>query len=102
MIMRTITAKYLSLLLLLGPVVSEDVTELAQSDLVTEAPGSNLLSVEEDTKLVGLEDLENIVDIKLSEIYWTPGNIKNENDWLQLERELMEDIIEIFSVFEQN
>ena len=84
MIMRTISAKCLSLillLLLLGPVVSEDVSDLAQSDLATEAPASNLLSVEEDERMSAEEDLENIEDINLSEIYLSstpPGNIENE------------------------
>ena len=81
--MRTISAKCLSLilLLLLGPVVSEDVSDLAQSDLATEAPASNLLSVEEDERMSAEEDLENIEDINLSEIYLSarpPGNIENE------------------------
>ena len=81
MIMRTISAKCLSLILLLGSVVSEDVSDLAQSDLATEAPASNLLSVEEDERMSAEEDLENIEDINLSEIYLSstpPGNIENE------------------------
>ena len=58
----------LSLTLLLGPVSSQDVSDLTQSqpDQASQAP------VEENIK--------QIVDIKISEIYLgTPGNIENEN-----------------------
>ena len=63
--MRKFSFKYLYLSLLLRLVISEGVSDLTQSQL----PGTNLISVEECNKLVIEENIKQIVDLRIPEIY---------------------------------
>ena len=71
--MRKFSFKYLYLSLLLRLVISEGVSDLTQSQL----PGTNLISVEECNKFVIEENIKQIVDLRIPEIYLK--NIENEN-----------------------